>query len=155
VSGSPEEDWGGILRWHNDCGTTAQRQQRGRGGKGQLIGRGAPFKGCMRKWRRAAETVGGKGEREWWQNWWEKPWAEKAAATAECGQHGSAVVPTGLLTSSAHAVLYFSEIIQTGSKMEIENGCLTLLQKFPIFCMLLDWHIMNNFLNCAGIQFSI
>jgi hypothetical protein len=26
----------------------------------------------------------------------------------------------------------FSLIIQTGSNMEIENGCLTLLKKFPI-----------------------
>jgi hypothetical protein len=31
----------------------------GRGGKGQLTGRGAPFKGCTRRWPRAAEMVGG------------------------------------------------------------------------------------------------
>jgi hypothetical protein len=31
----------------------------GGGGKGQLTGRGAPFKGRTRRWPRAAETVGG------------------------------------------------------------------------------------------------
>jgi hypothetical protein len=27
--------------------------------------------------------------------------------------------------------------------------------ELPKFCMLLDWGIMNNFLNCADIQISI
>jgi hypothetical protein len=27
--------------------------------------------------------------------------------------------------------------------------------KIPKFCLLLDWGIMNNFLNCADIQISI
>jgi hypothetical protein len=27
--------------------------------------------------------------------------------------------------------------------------------KIPKFCMLLDWGIMNNFLNCSHIQISI
>jgi hypothetical protein len=26
--------------------------------------------------------------------------------------------------------------------------------KIPTFCMLLDWDIMNYFVNCADIQFS-
>jgi hypothetical protein len=38
-----------------------------------------------------------------------------------------------LTRGGGHAVLYFSQIIQTGSNLEIENRCLTLLPKFPIF----------------------
>jgi hypothetical protein len=30
-----------------------------------------------------------------------------------------------------------------------------LAPKIPKFCMMLDWRIMNNFLNCDDIQFSI
>jgi hypothetical protein len=33
-------------------------------------------------------------------------------------------------TIGAHIVLYFPRIIQTGSKLKIENGCLTVLQNF-------------------------
>jgi hypothetical protein len=33
----------------------------------------------------------------------------------------------------AHVVLYFPQIIQIGSKLKNENGCLTMLQKFTIY----------------------
>jgi hypothetical protein len=60
-----------------------------------------------------------------------KPWATKRWRPQS--EHGGSVVRTVWLTSGAHAVLYFSRIIQTGSNLKIENRCLTLLQKFPIF----------------------
>jgi hypothetical protein len=41
---------------------------------------------------------------------------------------GSAVIRTVWLTSGAHMLFYFSQIIQTSSNLKIENGCLTLLQ---------------------------
>jgi hypothetical protein len=53
--------------------TMARQQQHddvvvvmGGGGKGQLTRRGAPFKGHMRWWLRAALMVGGNGGRERW-----------------------------------------------------------------------------------------
>jgi hypothetical protein len=76
----------------------------------------------------------GKGRRAW------RPGAVKPRARQSgggCGMNvvgtGGAVIRTVWLTSGAHTVLYFSQIIQTSSNLKIENGCLTLLQKFPIF----------------------
>jgi hypothetical protein len=53
---------------------------------------------------------------------------------------GRPVVQTGRLTGGPRWFLYYPRIIQTGSNLEIEKECHTLLQKFP---------------NCANIQFSI
>jgi hypothetical protein len=52
---------------------------------------------------------------------------------SEGGRHGLGVVRAVRLTIRAHAVLYFPPIIQTGSKLKIKNGCLTMFQKFLIF----------------------
>jgi hypothetical protein len=38
--------------------------------------------------------------------------------------------------------------------MEIENGCLTLLENALILSAA-GWGIVNNFVNCADIQISI
>jgi hypothetical protein len=62
-------------------------------------------------------------------------------------------VRTVRLTGGHHAVLIFSNLSKTGSTLKIKNGCLILLQKIPNFCMWLTWDIMNNFLNCADMQF--
>jgi hypothetical protein len=64
-----DEEFGGGPEWRF---TVAQQRQHdgavaatGGGGKGQLTGRGAPFKGRTRRWPRAAEmvagTAGGRG----------------------------------------------------------------------------------------------
>jgi hypothetical protein len=47
----------------------------------------------------------------------------------------------------APAVLIFSQITQTGSNLEIKNGCLILLKKIRNFFMLLGWGTINNYLN--------
>jgi hypothetical protein len=71
-----------------------------------------------------------------------KPWMAMGQwPWSEHGRHGRAVVRTVWLTSGAHMVLYFSQIIQTGSNMEIENGCLTMLQKL----------LFKHFLQAPGI----
>jgi hypothetical protein len=54
----------------------------GGGGKGQVTGRGTPFKGRTRRWPRAAETVGGNGGRERERKQLAKLWADKAAVAA-------------------------------------------------------------------------
>jgi hypothetical protein len=58
-----DEEFGGGPEWRF---TVAQQRQHdgavaatGGGGKGQLTGRGAPFKGRTRRWLRAAEMVAG------------------------------------------------------------------------------------------------
>jgi hypothetical protein len=58
VTRSLEWDRGGVSRWLNDGRMMTQWRRRGGGGKGQLMGRRAPFKDCTRRWPRAAETVG-------------------------------------------------------------------------------------------------
>jgi hypothetical protein len=88
----------------NIGGTMAHWRRRGGGVKGLLTGRGAPFIAAEGAWKIAARVA-------------VKPWAAERR----------------WLTSGARVVLYFSRIIHTGSKVEIENGCLTLLQKLPMF----------------------
>jgi hypothetical protein len=87
--GSLEGYWGGIS-WRHDNAVVAT----GGGGKGQLKGRGAPFKGRTRRWSRAAEmvggTVGGSSQRSHGRT--------RQRLWSECGRHGGAVVQTVWLT---------------------------------------------------------
>jgi hypothetical protein len=48
----------------------------------------------------------------------------------------------------------FSNLFKTGSNWKSKRMSY-LNTKIPQFCMLLDWGILNNFLNCAEIQISI
>jgi hypothetical protein len=84
----------------------------------------------------AAEVVG-KGRRKLWLGAVVvvKPGARQSGSGRSLivVGTGGAVTQTVWLMSGAHTVLYFSQIIQTNSNLEIENGCLTMLQKFPIF----------------------
>jgi hypothetical protein len=64
---------------------------------------------------------------------------------------GGAIIRTVWLTSGAHKILYFSRIIQTNSNLKMEAPYST--PNIPNFSMWLSWDIMNNFLNCADIQF--
>jgi hypothetical protein len=68
-------------RRHNGAVTAT-----GGGGKGQLTGRGAPFKGRTRRWLRVAETVGGSGRRSRGRT--------RRRPRSEHGRHGGAIVQT-------------------------------------------------------------
>jgi hypothetical protein len=58
------------------------------------------------------------------------------------------------MTLGAHGVLIFpiySKLAQIGNQKRMPY----LAPKISKFCMMLDWGIINNFLNCAHIQISI
>jgi hypothetical protein len=49
----------------------------------------------------------------------------------------------------------FSNLSKTGSTWKSKKNALSSSPKIPKFCMLIDWGIMNNFLKCVDIEFSI
>jgi hypothetical protein len=75
--------------------------------------------------------------REWWVGTAAvKPWAwgrrqPPLSEGTRCGLGAS--VWTGSPIGGSHAVFDFSNLSKTGSTLKIQNGCLILLQKFPIF----------------------
>jgi hypothetical protein len=98
------------------------------GGKGQLTGRALLLKaarggGRGRQKRWAGRRVGAAGEAVGGQGGGRRPNAVGMAAPLfrPCGGR---VGPRGFI---------FYQIIQTGLNLEIGNGCLNVLQKFPIF----------------------
>jgi hypothetical protein len=101
-------EFGGGPRWHfmvaqqrQHDGTTATM---GGGGKGQRTERGAPFKCCMRRWPRAAETVGGTAGRSGRRSHGrtrQRPWSEP-------GWHGSAILRTVWLMGGPTRFYIFS-----------------------------------------------
>jgi hypothetical protein len=56
-----------------------------------------------------------------------------AAAAVRRRSAWSGRLPDSEADDWAHAVLYFFQIIQTSSNLILENGCLTVLCKLPIF----------------------
>jgi hypothetical protein len=106
------------------AGVRRERKEK----KGGALRRGTPL---------IAARGGGRGRQTQWVGTAVekvvKPWVDKAAATVQtwvawrrrCSDHvADERGPRGFI---------FSQIIQIGSNMEIENGCLTLLQKFQSF----------------------
>jgi hypothetical protein len=87
--------------------------------------------------------------------------AVKPGPVISGGDHGwngvgalGANVRTVGLTRGPHAVLifpFYPKLAQHANQKRMSY----LAQKIPKFCMLLDRGILNNFLNCASIQFSI
>jgi hypothetical protein len=123
---------------------------KGRRRKSATYGEGCSF---YSRWRRLANG----GARLWVARAVAvvKPWAaEWRQPRSECGWHGGAVVQTVWLTSGAHAVSYFPELSKLAQTLKLKMDALPC-SKNSQFCMSLDWRIMNNFLNCADIQFSI
>jgi hypothetical protein len=102
------------------CGSSMMSAQWRSGGNGRrrkegvLHGGVAPFKGGKRRWTTAAwrrESVGGET-------------AVRTQLARGSDRETDTRGPRGFI---------ISQIIQTSSNMEIENGCFTVLQKFPIF----------------------
>jgi hypothetical protein len=58
----------------------------------------------------------------------------KPGAMVWSGRHGPSTVRSVRLTTGAHVVLFFSNLSKTGSTWKLKKG-LTVLQKFPNFCM--------------------
>jgi hypothetical protein len=59
--------------------------------------------------------------------------AEWRRPQSECGRHRWRRCSDRVADERGPRGFIFSQIIQTGSNLEIENGYLTLQQKFPIF----------------------
>jgi hypothetical protein len=62
-----------------------------------------------------------------------KPWADMAAAVIRTRSAQWCRCSDCVVDGWAHTVLYFPKLSKLAQHMEIENGCLTVLQKLPIF----------------------
>jgi hypothetical protein len=117
--------------FHGGSMTAARRRSgsnRRRRKKGCSQGGGcAPFIDSEgeRAQRRDCGRRGGGGEAVGTTKRW-RPWSEH-------GWHRRCHCSNRVADERAHAILEIFRIVQTGSNLEFENGCLNLLQKFPIF----------------------
>jgi hypothetical protein len=90
-----------------------------------------------------APFIAARGGGRWWRGGgnggWEtaaaKPWARarQRLPLSVGGRHGlGASVRTGSPTGGSRVDFDFSNLSKTGSTLKNQNGCLILLQKFPI-----------------------
>jgi hypothetical protein len=81
---------------------------------------------CRRRWKVAAQAVGMVAVKPW-------AWTRRRPPLSEGARRGlGASVRTGSPTGGSRVVFYFSNLSKTGSTVKVQNGCLILLQKFPI-----------------------
>jgi hypothetical protein len=121
--------------------------------KGGALRRGAPLK---------AARGSGRGRRKWWAvttvgTAGEAVGVDKAAATTvrTRSAHPGASVRTVGLIGGPHTVLIFFQFIQSRLNFKNSKWVSYITPKISNFCMRLSWDIMNNFINCANIQFPI
>jgi hypothetical protein len=127
-----------TVAWVGLRGTVAVVQTRGR--HHRLAGR----RGSGHHWGpRGCETKGGRRQRQ----------RRRPPLSEGTRRSLGASVRTVRLTGGPHAVLIFFQFIQNWLNFKNSKWVSYLATKIPNFCMRITWDIMNNFLNCANIQF--
>jgi hypothetical protein len=85
-----------------------------------------------------------------------KPWVQQNGGGhgPNAVSAGGAVVRTRRLTGGLQRFRIFFQFIQNRLNIKKTKWVPYLAPKIPNFGMCLVWDIMNNFLNCANIQFT-
>jgi hypothetical protein len=85
-----------------------------------------------------------------------KPWVRekrrRPRSKAWCTRLGASV-QTVRLTSGPMWFHFFPIYPKLAKTCKIKMDALSCSKKIPIFCMTLDWNILNNVLNCADFKF--